>query len=110
MTAPKRLRPHRAADMGIRGEVSASVRGGPGGSPTRAPRAAAARGTRTRQPRWGARGAPAPVQKKITEKRSGQCRRGGPACPPRADPSTLILSLSKDELRAGAWVGRYMTG
>jgi len=34
-------------------------------------------------------------------------RRGGPARPPRADPSTLVLSLSKDELRAGTWVGPY---
>jgi len=47
----KRLRPHRAEDKGIRGEVSASVRADEAGSPTR-------------QPRWGARGAPAPVQKR----------------------------------------------
>ncbi len=47
----KRLRPHRAEDKGIRGEVSASGRADEAGSPTR-------------QPRWGARGAPAPVQKR----------------------------------------------
>ncbi len=34
-------------------------------------------------------------------------RRGGPVCPPGADPSTLVLSLSKDELRAGTRVGPY---
>ena len=34
-------------------------------------------------------------------------RRRGPARPRRADPSTLVLSLSKDELRAGTWVGPY---
>jgi micrococcal nuclease len=68
-SASKRLRPHRgpqrrsragvahrAEDMGIRGEVSASVRAG-AGSPTR-------------QPRWGAGGgAPAPVQKTRTSSR-----------------------------------------
>src|SRR2546428_7054864 len=60
----KRLRPRRAEDMKIQGEASATGRADLAGSPTRAPRAAAARGTRTRQPRWGARGAPAPMKKR----------------------------------------------
>ena len=71
-----RPRPHRgpqrgsragvargAEDVEIRGDVSAKGRGDEAGSPTRAPRAAAARGTRTRQPRGGAHGAPPPAKK-----------------------------------------------
>ena len=33
-------------------------------------------------------------------------RKSGAARPRRADPSTVVLSRSKDELRAGTWVGR----
>jgi len=87
-TGQKRLRPHRAADMDIRGEVSASVRGGGG-----APNAAAALGTPG--------GAPPPVNDDFAAMHEVVLRRyrkvleqGGPF------PDLIVIDGGKGQLSA----------
>ncbi len=84
----QRLRPHRAADMEIRGEVSASVRGGPG-SPARQPR------------RGGGGGAPPPVNNDFAAMHEVVLRRcralleqGGPF------PDLIVIDGGKGQLSA----------